>query len=764
MAFADEVVKDGRGRCHKVDVSFDSFVTTTYRWSDVAGVAGVSVTDDYDPRIIDLSPLSRGFGVDRIFQVSTIDITLANDDEGADWLFDTSSSAVINLYKMRARVYVGLYDKANPDTISWKQLGEFVFAEFPTRDDETVRISLADDGLGLLEHPAQLPTLRDWYDQDTNYQTNPLRASDAFATLFPWDTEIPVAFGEDKVPCLELGIAYSAPSGTLANIRGYAVCCTASSSALTANDVEKVWAEINENKGQEGFGTVYELPRQFVYNNTTYTLWTAYKSNTITKGGKSFKVLWVAIDKTAFYHYWDWYAQYYGIENDSGHPAYAKYPHPGDLLDGVLSAIKTLYVEGYPLSAMTTVSRYQSAGQIVYDLVAYYSRASASNIETESFDRVHNTYATMSAAGVVGGTRPDDAKPLREHLSDIAQGFDFDLAMSWSGQLRFSARLKDYTALTATFRTIDETRIAEVSEKWPTGHQRGAPFNRVFLENLRTSIVDNVVEPSEGPFDDPAGTVTSWTRAIPAALSAAWRPVRFLAKSPWEYRGIDGRHRTAITFKTDLEALLVDLGDYVYINWTRNLGEDDPYSDTLFQIEAMTYDPSSGEVEINALWMGDLSAARPYLLDSETLLTRASGNAGRTATVQNSVNTVNFSSGSLITDGVAVGDHLILKDSSEALDTFKRNKAVAITAINSATQLVVSDPLDSLDFGTAVALAVSEWEIRRSHVTYHTTASDAANYPDGGNMYGRVSSADSGGTFSAAGTGNFTDGHRLYEG
>jgi hypothetical protein len=337
------------------------------------------------------------------------------------------------------------------------------------------------------------------------------------------------------------------------------------------------------------------------------------------------------------------------------------------------------------------------------------------------------------------------------------------MCVGWDGTLRFAARYNDYTTLTETRRDIDETRMSDVRQTWPSREQIGAPYNRVTLENLRTSRIQQVEDPFAGPYDDPGGTVSTWGQAIERMVNSKWIPIAKLKQDPWGYRAIEAKPRTVLTCRYSMDGLLLELGDYVSVSWTRNLG--DPYTGTTFQIIGIAYDPVQKAIDLEMLWQGDLADSRPFLLDDETYLTKSTGSGGRTATVTDGSSTVTLSSGSVITDGVAVGDILVLKDTTESAGLFKRNKAVNIIQVVGATELRVSDPLDALDFDAPGGTAVSSWEIRASHLTYPTSITDPANYPDGANMYGRLT--DNSGVHTAAGTGLIPApfyGNRLFEG
>lgn len=94
----------------------------------------------------------------------------------------------------------------------------------------------------------------------------------------------------------------------------------------------------------------------------------------------------------------------------------------------------------------------------------------------------------------------------------------------------------------------------------------------------------------------------------------------------------------------------------------------------------------------------------------------------------------------LTTMGVAVGDMLVVRDSTEADDVFLQNTTYRITEVTDSTTLQVTP-------NTVVAtIANADWYICRGYTTYPTAVSDPTNYPYGGDMYGKV--ANSSGEFS----------------
>lgn len=754
MAFSDLVVRPGVGVVYKLDISFDNFDTISARYSTHSGI---DPSSEYDDRLLAVGNFTRALGMDHTFQTGSIEIIIANHDEVADWMVDRSN--FVDVMKTRLRLYIGVYDPAAPSTIEWKQLGEFVFSEFPTRTDGQVRAILSDDTAGFIHQAVVRPTVGNWLNAEGLFGIigveSPLRGG----TL-----PIPLAFGDDFVEAIR-GRANPIDSGPHAGAVPFAVCCTASTAAVTANDVTELWVGdiVTSNGQREVVSAPAQVPSTYTskLSGQTVNVWTVHKTGPIAVDGRDFYVLWVAIHGEG---YMSWLIDFLGGTSLPG----AVLP-PTAPVSALTEGLGRVWVKGYPYSAVTAINQAkQNPADIVMDLVSYYSKGSSANVNTASLARLKAAY-DYSAAGIIGGNGNDSS--LADHLSDLAASFEMDVFVGWDGKVSMSAALRDFEALTSVddLPEFDETQIEMEADGIPSREQRGAPFNRIVKRDVRQGL--RAAEPGyvshEGiELDDPANTQrrTAWNRIIPRDLSIRWWSEDDRSNNPWFVLGLDTTPRPRVRFRTTLDALLLELGDYFRLTWTRNLG--DPYERTIFQVESLTLHPDTNTVTVEAIWAGDLEEDRPYILDNETLLKKATGSGLRTVTVTQGDSIVTFSSGDLTSDGVERGDHLIIRDSSEGAASFKRFKALVIAEIVSATSAKVLDLLDSLDFGLPVSgsTAISDWEIRRSHVTYPTSLSDPVNYVDGGNVYGRVSNADQGGRYSDFGTGGFTSGHKLLDG
>lgn len=752
MSFATSVVKDGRGVVYRLDVSLDGFATIAYRYAsqsfDSTGAAW------YDPRIQHVGRLQRGFGNNRVAAISAVDIVLGNTDAGVDWLVD-SATVETSVFKALFRLYVGVYDQGAlaayaavnggdaSTLIDWQPLGEFMLFDPPKRKLGLVLLSLGDHVSGLFNELAPVPTFKDWVEGDATCSLFGIPVIEYFGDAS--GLSLPqIAFGENRLRlqpvAREVGVASTSK-------RPLICCITAdSASATTGSDSGTVLIA-------EGLGEIF--PSDGVY--------TAKRSVSLAKDGKNWKIIWLEVDIAAMRNLFGGR----GVLMPIG--SYIGTEPPQNGVDEYFEGVKSWTLLGaYPLSAITTKTKVsQNAVDVALDLVSSYSKGSGANVDTASFTRLKTTILNAEASGVVQpslnifdatsdryfgsvseATKDPFSSELRDVLTDLCQSFDFDIYSLWSGTIGVSAFWSDYSSQSVAPLSIDEERTKGFLDWVPAGNDRYPPYNRIYLESGGKTL---------GPFDNSA-IITSWGRIIPIKLKEPWRADIWKGQNPWNWRMTEAKVRNRVKFLTDLSGLQFELGDFFYLNWTRN--QAGPYSSTLFQVESIALLPDADNaVEIEAVKRDDLRTTLPYLLDNETLLTRLTGSGARTATVVDGSNIVTFSSGDLVADNVKVSDSLILKDSSEAATSFKRNKALSVVAISDATHLRVSDPIDALDFGAGAGIAVSEWEIRKSYITYPNANTDPGNYPDGSTMYGKVANLATNGVFSDA-----TAANRLLEG
>lgn len=779
MSFATEVVKDGRGRALRLDISFDRFATITHRYGTVAGL--LDGTNMYEPYLKSVGSLTRGFGTDRIVSPAQLDAIFTNTHGECDWMVNVASYNDVR--KARIRLYLVIYDPRDLTGNVTKQLGEFVFpaSSHPVRTLQEVRAQMADDVLGTLLNAVTLPSFENWRTSVNSTSSNcPLLAGGEFLYFdqdIGKDEPIPLAWGGDWIEAILPGIPQTpTPGGDYEYKRALTVCVTADDT-LTDHNIEELRFILGTSTvGGAEFaspvgGTVITLggteinnsialPRQWTWSlghglpDGTYTMWEEKVSTVTTVGGIDFKVLYVLVDIRLFYQYT--FDTFGGI---SGRPL----PGPGGWLpgDGALATPSSWWVKGYPLSGIAVQDQLQQhPADVIRDICGYYTKGSdPSRVDDTSFDRVKASTPTAHACGVIGTNALNDLRKqtrqgtMRGELIRLCQSADMDLFVNWSGQFALSCDLLDFNLIAGTdgLLSIPETRIAKVSERVPSKGERGFPFNRVYLEGGTESPVENIGLPHPGPFDNTT-LITAYDSITEVTLQQGWRPRSEQSYDPFLFRQIDNRIRPRITFQTDLEVIAsLDLGDIFIFNWTRGADLGTPYSGAYFQVEKMTYSQEGDVVEIEALYKDDLSSVAPYLLDNESLIIRVSSGGGRFCTVEDGNSEVTFNGGSLVTDDVHDFDHLVLLDATQDDTTFSRFRALQIQTVTSDTTLEVAG---DLDFDAPTPVNVNTWEIRRSYRGYPTAGEDPTNYPSGSTMYGKVSSATEPPVYSDASVGN----------
>lgn len=795
MAFADELVKDGRGRALRLDFSSDRFSTISYRYSDVAG--RLDNSNWYDPRVIQTGTLRRALGQERIATSGTIDVTLDNTDGLADWLSDRTAFGTVA--KTRCRVYLALYDVASPSTFTSQLMGEFVMSSWPRRDNSTIQLSLADDVLGALSEGVLLPTMGDW-EPVGSATTNPFFSGIGYpeGTIGP-NVPIQAAFGEDWVLAMPHLIPGTPKSGTYLDNVIVPVCCTTETVGSTPN-ITHLRVQFYDRDGSPN-GMLLEIPISSTFSvgfgaaAATHAIWVPEFSPQITRDGVVFRVMYLRIRTQHFSYYLN--SQVPGffvggtgsatpgaavqvgtLENSSAWFAdFGEYPANLTSLGRAPSCyrmgaagVSSWYVKGYPLSARTqTAAPQQHAVDVLKDIATHYTKRTLvvdvdTSVEVKSLTPtsrvagVLQPWTTNGRDGLFGTRNPIKTVSARVAASRICQSSDIDIFIDWSGELAFAysggytfemaTRLAETGGGAAQILDIVESELDVVAEWVPDEGERGSPYNQVTLEGGSAYPPESLYPPQTGPYHLTSPAIALADKIITKALQIGWRPQEQQRQSPEAYRYLETHIRPRLRIRCAMQALRFDLGSYVKLSWGRGLSG--PYVATLFQVEAINYSPATDEVELEAQWRDDLATERGYLLDNETFLVRATGSGGRTATVTTTSATVTFSSGNLTTDGVVPGDMLVLKDASQGDEVFTRFRVLRIATVPTTTSVTVTDP--SLDFGSGTPIALSAWTIVRGATTYHTVVSDPTNYPLGGDIYGKMTATN--GTYSNAAAGN----------
>jgi hypothetical protein len=781
VSFDTDVIKEGRGRAIRVDVSTDNFATIAYRYGDVAGE--LDGTNMYSSRVLELGSIKRAFGNNRIAASSTTSLALNNADGGVDWLCGRENIATASV--ARFRIYVALYEAGvSPPTFTSKWLGEYTLSSWPTQDNERVELELADDFMGRLGTGLWLPTLRDWQAVG-DATSNPFINAVGYPSNIAEDTPIQLAFGEDWVLAWPHLIPWqnNSSSSPYYNKVIVPLYCTTDLSAVDQNLVTRVVVDqlafvgsiTSLVEGQLVTTAASQFPQQrqrglsrSYYDRDTETdvaVWEVEKSPTITKGGLDFQIVYLVVRndlgdviKNAAYRAL--------IEPFKYQGGYQQSAVDTSVEDYVYAAtVKAWYFKGVPLSQ--TVNPPSSALQgshavdVLSDLVSTYS---AATVDATAADRVKRGLPYAACAGVVqpwtkASNFPASASMLplsmRQELTLLVQSSDIDVFINWNGEVSFSADVWDFTTATqaASLLELNETELAGVSRWVASNSERGAPFNRVNYEGGRASPINGTggvdTVPFQGPFDIDDADIPISSRVIEMVIQQGWNTWRQQrGLNPRNWRPIDGTARDRINFRTHIGGLRLELGDYFKLNWTRGSTLGGPYTSAIFQCEGITYNASDDVVEIDAIWRDDTASERQYLLDDETLLVRSKGALTGSATTGTGNDVVTFGGTiNLTTMGVQPGDLLVLRDTTEAADSFARNTCLRIDTVDSATQVTCVQLVV-----TGGVVVNADWSIVRGKTTYPTAVSDPTNYPSGGDIYGKVT--DTFGTTSDSEIGN----------
>lgn len=784
MSFETDVVKNGIGRVLCVDVSFDGFSTWAHRWGTAADVLPGST--GRQKRIVTCSPVRRGFGQNRIAASGTCQIVLDNVDGALDWLCDENE--IENVAKARFRIFVALYTpggELSTLTFTEKRLGEFTCArEWPVQNNTTITLNLADDVLGPISQQTALPTLYDWKNVPFGTTSNnPLKNAMGLPSSIDGNTAVQLAFGEDWVLAFPHIIPWQNPH--YADHVIVPVCCTTDLGAVSQDDITNVrvqWMgyDINGGPGIDGQGELgvavwRDVPRTRIvspaYGTSAAveeTVWTVEKSPTITKDGVDFQIVYLVVRShlgiplltEAASGNWDT-TSYGQFAYTGGYPIPAvAWSSP----DTKVTAQRVLswYVKGSPLSARTqTTSPVQHAVDVLTDLATHYSNNPNVTVDAASAARVRAGNPNAACAGVIQSwtTGPKKGDPvtyapppsLRQAISEICQSADIDLFINWDGEVSFSSDVYDFTVATQTdsLISIPETAFVKGStptRRIPSGAERWAPYNRLFLTGGKANPAEQLDIPFQGPWPivPGEGGIPPSARIVEGSLPQGWRPFRQQWQPPYYYRSLSPRARHVVSFRIGRQALLLDLGNYFKLTWTRGPAIRSPYADAVFQLENIAYAHADDTCEISAIWRDDVTTEKSYILDDETLAVRSKGALSGNA-IPNDGDVVCDFDGTvnLTTMGVQVGDIFVMRCTTDPEDEFVANAAHRIAAVVSPTEIEVEPA-----FGTFVTAPIpnAQWYIIRGATTYPTAVSDPTNYPSGGALYGKVS--DLNGEFS----------------
>jgi hypothetical protein len=792
MAINDDLLRDGRGRAIRIDGSLDKFSTIAYRWGNVAGE--LDGTNMYSNRVMSVAPVRRGLGQNRVAGGGTCELVLANADGALDALAGQSSMST--QAKLRLRIYAVLWTPgASPISFTSKLLGEFSLTGWVKRNNETLTLPLGDDVMGAVAQQAALPNFVDWQGVGTT-ANNPIKNAMGLPNALSEYSPIQLAFGEDWVLALPHVIPWNATDAAYVGYSIVPVCCTTDTGAGSDYEVTNLRIQFVRYNGSTDF---LEVPSTYS-DSGTQTLWRTERSPTITKDGKSFKIIYLVVSNAGLERIlstiYDVVVGPNGGGNSGIDDALASLRltggYPVSAVDWAgpeykrrVSRVLAWYVKGVPLSARTqTTSPIQHPVDVLTDLVNYYSNNTSITVNTTERERVRVATASAACAGVVqpwqSGPKKGDPvfqqpPSLRQTITALCQSSDIDCFIDWSGQFSFAADFWDITisnsgsatwtpdggstssgngVTTAYYPTvIPETWLSSLEETLPSDGERWAPYNRLWLTGGKANPAEQQDPPFQGPYDfgaDDQAAVALADRVIEATLEQGWRPYRQQIQDPRFWRSLNVTSRPVVRFRTHIGGLLLELGQYFALSWTRGPTLAGPYSGTIFQCEAITYAPGDDTVEVTAVWRDDVMTERQYILDDETLLVRSLGPA-TTATAHgtDAVDIGGVSDLTSETDWVA-GDILVLRDTTQAADVFTRNGTWRITAVGDVYVLVALN--GEGNYPASGVVAAGQWSVVRGATTYPTAVSDPTNYPLGGDRYGKVT--DTSGEYSNAEAGN----------
>jgi hypothetical protein len=436
------------------------------------------------------------------------------------------------------------------------------------------------------------------------------------------------------------------------------------------------------------------------------------------------------------------------------------------------------YVKGFPLSQRTNAPTYFGGSHsidVMTDLVSVYSGAT---VDSTSATRVKAATVSARCFGVVQpwSERSNNSAvyqpplSLRQALTSLAQSADIDIFINWDGNVAFSSDIWDFTTAIGTPSLVEFTEASPSGvQRWVASDgERGAPYNRVFFNGGRTNPAEGLGSgrggyevgaiPFQGPFDLDGATIPLSARTVEVGLEQGWRPWRQQNENPWQWRQLDIVARDRVSFRTSRAGLMLELGDYFKLTWTRGPSINGPYASAVFQCDGITYAPGDDSVEIEAIWRDDIQTERQYLLDDEALLVRSKGAMSSVVETFGDEFALFTDSVNLSTMGVLAGDILVLRDSSQAADVFTLNAAFRVVLVVDDQTLSVVDASGApAVLPTATIIINADWSIVRGATTYPTVVSDPTNYPSGGSMYGKVTAA-------AGTTSDTTTGNRLING
>lgn len=708
----------------------------------VYGTVGTTNVAAVDARIVNLSSLNRGFPADMGMQASEITVTIDNTDGEVSWLLAVAGSLTsYNSYNFT--LSCEMYDIETSTDYATKTIGVFELLDWPTRGEGVVIISLVDHALGRGAALVEMPTVRDWCAatdaaRPTWLTTEMLNggAEEVHPSLgellplldpdFDPDAPLPLWFGSNPMRPTYVG----------ADV--YVLCAVAGAAGALPTGV--VALHVNNHAMSS------TVPGSLSRGTAETDLWVVYRSATITKGGRSWHIMWMLFDLSG---YGD--TARTDLLDVDVHAAGARAEllaagvNPTSEGKGTTNsfamhtAIEKLEIYGshwsHPVDDVDFFNPIPAV-TVIEDLFEYYTQ-SPQTIDGTSFDVVRSVRRTLSASGeltraletkAASSSRNEYDGDLPSVVRAVCGLAGFDVFFAWDGSVTAAAMVADLATVSTTPTALDETTFVSISDRVHGAGERYRPFNRAYIR---------AGDKRYGPVDTNTG-LAEIRQIVEREFDGSWMPTPRNEPSARDLRGMyiafsEGYLvRPIVTVRTGLNGLNLELGDYVSLTWTAFVGHPTVgaldtatanYTDTAFRVEGIRVDLLACITELELVYVERMfdGSTRPYILDNETTSTRATGSGGRTATLTNASTTVTFSSGNLTSDGVVAGDQLIVLDATEATASFGRNRVLEIVSVDSATTCTVGES----DFGSGGPFVLSTWEIRRSYLTFRA---NAANY------------------------------------
>lgn len=654
MSFAADVDKEERGVLFRLDVSFDGWLSTwgrlTNRWYEDSAPRP-------EARILSLGQLTHALAEDRSLAPRRLDVVLANLDGALDSFMGEGALA------LRFRLYLGLYTFGEAQaavTLTWKSLGEYLVAGQPRRTATTLSLGL--EGV-LVQGAVRTPTLEDWYTQDAQCPLRWLDAADRAALeVSPvWTRPLPLVFGDEAAPLVLPPITDTVfrGGGGVTNDGGFLpadlyfdnmawpICAT--SSASLVGDSAQLWIQqVEDPNGTLAYTnneTAFQVPRTFaIGGGVTWNIWTEKRGQLLTVDGREWYVRFLLVSVLGLHTYirfrrlaggaqiadaagWTYPGgQYLNAKAEAAQvapnfrhyvastvtPGVRQYVLDARLRNGAnLSHVTTLQAQQLPVDILADLASYGLVPALDATMAAKLAD-DMSGVDTSlgGFLRVEPGDGEGNAGGGEGVLDGDGLQAL---LTEFADSLDFDAFVRLDNALGVVADVP-FVGDASALVTFDSEELSDVQDRVPSREERGAYYNRLALDDTtydREGILAAIFgQPLKGPFDNPdAGTPVS-VRALQRRVSSRWMQRERLKRSPWlpDQVGFPtGRYflssalRRRLTFTVGLRGLLLELGDYFRVTWTRGYGLGDIYSQAIFVAIGLTFDFETLAVTVTGL-------------------------------------------------------------------------------------------------------------------------------------------------------------------